>query len=51
MELSLIELYSTMGPFAKGIVYTLAIETTDRKDEVKLTAAIHKLQPHTSCSG
>jgi elongation factor G len=26
------------------IVYSLAIETTDRKDEVKLTAAIHKLQ-------
>jgi elongation factor G len=25
-------------------VYELAIETTDRKDEVKLTAAIHKLQ-------
>ena len=25
-------------------VYALAIETTDRKDEVKLTAAIHKLQ-------
>ena len=25
-------------------VYTLSIETTDRKDEVKLTAAIHKLQ-------
>jgi elongation factor G len=25
-------------------VYGLAIETTDRKDEVKLTAAIHKLQ-------
>ena len=25
-------------------VYTLAIETTDRKDEVKLTSAIHKLQ-------
>jgi elongation factor G len=25
-------------------VYSLAIETTDRKDEVKLTAAIHKLQ-------
>lgn len=25
-------------------VYVLAIETTDRKDEVKLTAAIHKLQ-------
>ncbi|MGH6877208.1 MAG: elongation factor G, partial [Rhizomicrobium sp.] len=25
-------------------VYCLAIETTDRKDEVKLTAAIHKLQ-------
>jgi biopolymer transport protein ExbB len=25
MELSLIELYGTMGPFAKGIVYTLAI--------------------------
>ncbi len=26
------------------VVYSLAIETTDRKDEVKLTAAIHKLQ-------
>ncbi|MGH6871568.1 MAG: elongation factor G [Rhizomicrobium sp.] len=26
------------------IVYGMAIETTDRKDEVKLTAAIHKLQ-------
>ena len=26
------------------VVYGLAIETTDRKDEVKLTAAIHKLQ-------
>ena len=25
-------------------VYVLAIETTDRKDEVKLTAAIHKIQ-------
>lgn len=25
-------------------VYVLAIETTDRKDEVKLTAAIHKLE-------
>ena len=25
-------------------VYSLAIETTDRKDEVKLTAAIHKLR-------
>jgi elongation factor G len=25
-------------------VYSLAIETTDRKDEVKLTSAIHKLQ-------
>jgi len=25
-------------------VYSLAIETTDRKDEVKLTAAVHKLQ-------
>jgi elongation factor G len=25
-------------------VYVLAIETTDRKDEVKLTAAVHKLQ-------
>ncbi|HWY14857.1 MAG TPA: elongation factor G [Rhizomicrobium sp.] len=25
-------------------VYALAIETTDRKDEVKLTAAIHKIQ-------
>jgi biopolymer transport protein ExbB/biopolymer transport protein TolQ len=25
MELSLIELYGTMGPFAKGVVYTLAI--------------------------
>ena len=25
-------------------VYSFAIETTDRKDEVKLTAAIHKLQ-------
>jgi elongation factor G len=25
-------------------VYAIAIETTDRKDEVKLTAAIHKLQ-------
>ncbi|HEY3638423.1 MAG TPA: elongation factor G [Rhizomicrobium sp.] len=25
-------------------VYSLAIETTDRKDEVKLTAAIHKIQ-------
>ena len=25
-------------------VYALAIETTDRKDEVKLTAAIHRLQ-------
>ena len=25
-------------------VYALAIETTDRKDEVKLTAAVHKLQ-------
>ncbi len=25
-------------------VFSLAIETTDRKDEVKLTAAIHKLQ-------
>jgi elongation factor G len=25
-------------------VYALAIETTDRKDEVKLTSAIHKLQ-------
>jgi elongation factor G len=25
-------------------VYALAIETTDRKDEVKLTAAIHKLE-------
>jgi len=29
---------------ALGPVYALAIETTDRKDEVKLTAAIHKLQ-------
>jgi elongation factor G len=26
------------------VVYGFAIETTDRKDEVKLTAAIHKLQ-------
>ncbi len=26
------------------VVYGMAIETTDRKDEVKLTAAIHKLQ-------
>jgi elongation factor G len=26
------------------VVYAIAIETTDRKDEVKLTAAIHKLQ-------
>ena len=26
------------------VVYALAIEATDRKDEVKLTAAIHKLQ-------
>jgi elongation factor G len=26
------------------VVYGIAIETTDRKDEVKLTAAIHKLQ-------
>jgi elongation factor G len=26
------------------VVYGVAIETTDRKDEVKLTAAIHKLQ-------
>ncbi len=26
------------------VVFSLAIETTDRKDEVKLTAAIHKLQ-------
>jgi elongation factor G len=26
------------------VVYSFAIETTDRKDEVKLTAAIHKLQ-------
>ena len=25
-------------------VYALAIETTDRKDEVKLTAAVHKIQ-------
>jgi biopolymer transport protein ExbB len=25
MEMSLIELYGTMGPFAKGIIYTLAI--------------------------
>jgi elongation factor G len=29
---------------ALPIVYSLAIETTDRKDEVKLTSAIHKLQ-------
>lgn len=31
-------------PEALEPVYSLAIETTDRKDEVKLTTAIHKLQ-------